>query len=65
VPGEPTKLRFDLLPISIVFQAGHRIRLLISFADGAATPQVNPAPKVTIYRDTAHPSSLTLPIIKR
>jgi putative CocE/NonD family hydrolase len=65
VPGEPTKLRFDLLPISIVFKAGHRIRLVLTFADGVATPKLDPPPKVTIYRDSAHPSTLTLPIIKR
>ena len=46
----------------IVFKAGHRIRLLLTFAD-AVTPRLRPPPKVTLYRDAAHPSALTLPII--
>ncbi|MBN1652365.1 MAG: CocE/NonD family hydrolase [Deltaproteobacteria bacterium] len=62
VPGEPTRLRFDMLPISIVFKAGHRIRLVLSFAD-TPTPVITPAPTVTIYRDATHQSSVTLPII--
>ncbi|HEX6245554.1 MAG TPA: CocE/NonD family hydrolase, partial [Polyangiales bacterium] len=62
VPGEPTKLSFELLPTSQVFKAGHRIRLIISFAE-APTPKLEPAPKVSLYRDAAHPSALTLPII--
>lgn len=63
VPGEPARLTFDLLPTSQVFKAGHRIRLVISFAE-AATPKLDPAPRVTLYRDAAHASALTLPIIE-
>lgn len=60
--NEATLLRFDLLPISIVFKAGHRIRLVLTFAE-ATTPVLSPAPTVSIYRDAAHASFLTLPII--
>jgi predicted acyl esterase len=63
VAGEPTLLTFDLLPISIVFAQGHRIRLVLNFAD-AATPVLQPAPTVTVYRDAEHPSSITLPIVE-
>lgn len=63
VAGEPTRLRFDLLPISIRFKAGHRIRLVITFAE-ANTPRVTPAPTVTVYRDGTHPSLVTLPVIE-
>jgi putative CocE/NonD family hydrolase len=63
VPGEPTLLKFDLLPISIVFKAGHRIQVKLSFAD-TATPKLTPAPTVSIYHDAMHPSSITLPIIQ-
>jgi predicted acyl esterase len=62
-PGEPTLLRFDLLPISIIFKAGHRIQVKLSFAD-TATPRITPAPTVSIYHDVMHPSSITLPIIE-
>ena len=63
VPGEPAELEFDILPISMVLKAGHRMRLVIHFAD-RTTPRLTPAPKVTIYRDSTHSSYLTLPIIE-
>ncbi len=62
VPGKPAELEFEILPISMIFKAGHRIRLAINLAD-RATPKLDPAPKVTIYRDSNHQSYLTLPII--
>jgi len=63
VPGEPAELEFELLPISMIFKAGHRIRLVIHFAD-RTTPRLDPAPKVAIYRDSTHRSYLTLPIVE-
>jgi len=63
VPGDPAELVFEILPISMVFKAGHRIRLVVHFAD-RATPKLDPEPKVAIYRDAAHKSYLTLPIIE-
>ncbi len=62
VPGEPVELAFSILPTSIIVKAGHRIRLAITFA-GRGTPRVDPAPEVTVYRNAAHRSYLTLPII--
>lgn len=63
-PGEPVRLRFDVLPFSMVFDKGHKIRLILTFAD-AATPKLTPVPVVSIYRDAAHPSLIELPIIER
>jgi len=63
VPGEPTELEFAILPISMVFQKGHKIQLEISLV-GRGTPELTPAPNVTIYHDVEHPSYLTLPIIE-
>jgi predicted acyl esterase len=60
--GEPTLLRFDLYPISIRFAKGHRIRLVLTFAD-STTPRLDPVPTVSVYREAMHQSSLTLPII--
>jgi hypothetical protein len=51
------------LPISIVFAEGHRIRVIVNFAD-VVTPVVAPAPTVTIYRDAEHASSIILPVIE-
>ncbi len=62
-PNEPVKLRFDMLPISMVFQAGHKIRLVVTFAD-TATPRLTPVPTVKVYRDAMRASSVTLPIIE-
>jgi len=63
VPGKPAELEFDILPISMIFKAGHRIRLVITFAS-RGTPRLDPAPKVAVYRDSTHRSYLTLPIIE-
>lgn len=63
VPHEPTQLEFSILPISMIFKAGHKIQLAISFS-GRGTPRLNPAPEVTIYRDKTHQSVLTLPIVE-
>jgi putative CocE/NonD family hydrolase len=63
VPNEPTELKFDLLPISTTFRKNHRIRLVITFSAGAATPQITPAPKITMMRDAMHRSSISLPVI--
>jgi predicted acyl esterase len=63
VPNEPVQLVFEMLPISIVFQAGHQIRLALTFSSGSATPRLDPAPMVTIYRETARRSSISLPTV--
>ena len=66
VPGETAELVFDLLPISHLFQAGHRIRLALAGADrdqfgmpaGAATHW-------QVQRNPAAPSRLELPVVPR
>ncbi len=63
-PGEPTELVFPILPISMIFKAGHKIRLEISFSTRGTQP-TEPAPDVTVYHDALHPSCLTLPIMKQ
>ncbi len=63
VANEPTQLKFDLLPISTIFRKNHRIRLVLTFSAGAATPQINPAPQITVMRDAMHRSSISLPLI--
>jgi hypothetical protein len=63
VPGEPVELEFSILPISMIFKEGHKIRLAINFV-GRGTPVLDPAPEVSIYREANHKSYLTLPIIE-
>ena len=65
LPDQPVELVFDLLPTSYVFEAGHRIRVTITGADkdNGLTPQLDPPPTITLYRDSDHASYLELPII--
>jgi uncharacterized protein len=63
IAGEPTELRFELLPLSNVFRKGHRIRVVLTFAAGRATQAQSPAPIVTIHRDAQRRSALILPVI--
>jgi len=58
-------IRFPLQPAGWLFKAGHRIRVTIQGADADSNltfPAV-PPPKVTIVRDPAHPSRITLPVL--
>ena len=47
-----------------LFEAGHRICLAVTCADrdNGQTPELNPAPKVTVYRDQQRPSCILLPV---
>ena len=65
MPGQPVELVFDLLPTSYAFDVGHRIRVTIACADkyNALTPELNPTPTVSLYRDADHASYIVLPII--
>jgi hypothetical protein len=60
-PGEPVKLAFNMGTASYIFKAGHRIRLIIT-CTSVATPQLSPAPTVSIYRNPDFKSHLILPI---
>jgi predicted acyl esterase len=68
-PGEPVELVFDMAPISYVFKAGHRIRLIIANVEvprhaGAAPPTqlLSPPPVVTYYRDVTRSSYIAMPV---
>jgi hypothetical protein len=63
--GVPVELTFDLLPISNVFLAGRRIRLVITGADPRQRDlqPITPAPVITLYRGDAHASFVDLPVI--
>ena len=65
LPNEPAELVFDLFPTAKRFKAGHRIRVTVQGADRNTHMAVhpNPPPKVSIYRDQAHPSRIVLPVV--
>jgi hypothetical protein len=67
VPGEVAELVFDLLPTSYLFERGHRVRVALAGADRdhfALIPPQAP-PTWTLFRDAAHPSHVTLPVVSR
>jgi putative CocE/NonD family hydrolase len=65
-PGVPTKLDFALYPFSNNVRKGHRLRVTVnSFDDGWFSPQIEPAPVVSVYHDAQHPSSISVPFIAR
>ena len=64
VPGEIAELVFDLLPMSYLFQPGHRIRLAIAGADAshfAILPGGPPA--LHVHRSRLHASRIDLPVV--
>jgi hypothetical protein len=63
--GEPVEYRLDVIGTSNVFRKGHRLRLDVLPVAGsqADAPRSGGAGAVTVLRDAAHPSALTLPVI--
>jgi putative CocE/NonD family hydrolase len=74
--GNIVKLYFDLQPTCWIFKKGHSMRVSIACADWPSfrlheklAPSNKPddpdniVPTVTIYRDSAHPSQILLPVI--
>ena len=67
VPGEPAEARFELLPTSYLFQAGHRIRFSIALSDSdhfTRIPDGRP-PELTLFRAPDQASQLVLPVVSR
>jgi uncharacterized protein len=64
-PGQPAEVVFDCLPLSHIFAPGHRIRITVTGADPREKDrvQLSPPPAISIHRDAAHSSYITLPII--
>jgi putative CocE/NonD family hydrolase len=68
VPGEPVRMRLDLLPTSTIVKAGHRLRVTIAGADPrqrSRNVQFDPPPQIRVLRDAAHASQLSVPIVGR
>ena len=61
-PGVPAEIEFEMLPMSYIFKAGHRLRLTLFFADPAA-PTAPGNAEITVLRSPTTPSSVTVPII--
>ncbi len=64
VPGEPARLRMDLLPVSLMVRAGHRLRFRVAGADPRQrfrTVSFDPPPQITVLRSSRHTSTIALP----
>lgn len=68
VPGERTRLEFELHPTSYVFKAGHRIRLALSGADkdhfAPVPPDTNEPPVWSVELGGNDPSYLVVPVVR-
>lgn len=65
-PGQPARLRLDLLPTSTIVKAGHRLRLTVAGADPrqrSRNVKFDPAPTINIHHDDKHASQLAIPIV--
>ncbi len=65
IGDKPVELVFDLHPTSNIFNAGNRIRITItgSDRDNTSTPEQTPSPVVSILRNSAFASYVTLPLV--
>jgi hypothetical protein len=66
-PGVPAELVLDLMPTSVLFHRGSRIRVVVTAADEYTfrTARVSPPPTIRVLRDADHPSRIILPVIPR
>lgn len=60
--GEPVPLHFDLLPLSHVFKAGHRLRVVVSGNDPRQRPTPPTGHVLTLLSSADQPSTLDLPL---
>jgi putative CocE/NonD family hydrolase len=66
-PGALSEIRFGLLPTSVLFQRGHRIRLALAGADKDTFARVPADGAVTwwVSRTASAPSYVELPVVPR
>ena len=65
VPGEVAELSFDLWATSVLFRAGHRIRVALAGADADTFlryPRDGSVPEWTVHRNAVHASRIVLPM---
>lgn len=61
--GEPVEVVFDLLPVSFVVKAGHRLQVSVSGSDPRERLRMSgEAPTISVFSDSAHRSKISLPV---
>jgi putative CocE/NonD family hydrolase len=65
-PGKPAELVVDLLPVSNIFDKGHRIRVAVAGADAgmARVLRYDPPPAIRLHRGGRLASRIQLPILR-
>ena len=63
---QPVEVKFDLLPLSYLFKAGHRIQVTIAGADYRERDRstASPPPSLTIHTGAGYASSIMLPAVR-
>lgn len=66
-PGRVAELRIGLLPTSVLFQRGHRIRIAIAGADKDTFSRIptTGTPTISVQRNSVHASYIELPLRDR
>jgi hypothetical protein len=66
VPGQVTTLQFGLIPTSVVFRKGHRIRLALSGADKDTFKRIPETGGATwtVHHSATPPSYVELPVVR-
>jgi len=67
VPGEVAPISITMFPISTIFKKGHSIRIAVAGHDEALKDKYpkEGIPMVTVERNTAYPSQVLLPVMRR
>jgi hypothetical protein len=66
MPGEAMELRFGLLPTSMLFKKGHRIRVAVAGQDKSVFARIpaDGTPTVTLERSQSRASFIELPVVR-
>ena len=64
VPGEVEKIEIKMQPVSVLFKAGHSIRVAVAGADADTFNRVpeDETPTITVESNSVYPSSIMLPV---
>jgi len=62
---EPMELVFDLLPISNIFEKGHRLRVAVTCADRINYESIDYNEKIRVHRNSTLTSYILLPIVQK
>ena len=67
VPRQITEISFELMPVSVLVRAGHRLRVAVAGADADTFRRIpdEGVPTVTVYHSAAHPSRIVLPVMRQ